>query len=221
VVNIKQFQELLKILNTKHRPIIPLKKDYLLEVNNLVFPSFNSWMPINLKKGIKCEPKDFLMSKNALEFIRYEVLKHTDFSFKEQKVNRRIFISRKNASNSRIINEDVILELFKKYDFEIVFPEELSFLEQVKLFTESKIIAGATGAAFTNIVYCKPSAKIICIIPKEYTFLAYSTIANLLKLEMTCINAKVHKQKQAISEEKYFVDVSYCEHALNHICCES
>ncbi len=61
----------------------------------------------------------------------------------------RYFISRRNAGNGlRLINEEEVVSCFRRFGFEPVFPEELSFAEQVRLFNRAEAVAGAFGSAF-------------------------------------------------------------------------
>ena len=46
---------------------------------------------------------------------------------------------------------------------------KMSFFEQIYLFNNAKVIVGAHGAAFTNLVFCKPKTKVIEIIPKSHS----------------------------------------------------
>jgi capsular polysaccharide biosynthesis protein len=61
----------------------------------------------------------------------------------------------------RIINEPDILNKLDKAGVEIVFPETLSFEEQIKLFAESPVIAGTTGSAFHTSIFVPPFATTI------------------------------------------------------------
>ena len=215
VLNIPQYKELLDMMNVTNHPIIPIKKNHIYEVEKLIYPSYNSWLPINLKKGEALKPEDFLMAKSAIEYIRNIILKNDKIDIKGG--NRRIFISRKNASNTRLVNEKAVIEIIKRYNFEIVYPEELSFLQQVNLFSQAEYIAGATGAAFTNIIFCPTYAKVMCIIPRRYKYYGYSTIAKMFNLKCVFIDAEVITNKQAISAELYKMNLVYFNQCLEKI----
>lgn len=216
-LSIPQFKEILNMVNENNHPIIPIKKNHIYEIEKLVYPSYNTWLPINLEKGMKTKAEDFLMAKSTIEYIRNRVLKFNKIYEDSLNGYRRIFISRKNAKNKRLINEEEVIEITKKYNLEIVYPEELTFLQQVKLFSESEYIIGSTGAAFTNILFCPKNAKIMCIIPKKYMFYAYSTIAKILNLQCAFLDAEVIKKEQAISMEYYRMDIDYYEKCLKKI----
>lgn len=212
VKTIPQYSELLNKINKYNHRIIYIKKNYMYKVRELIYPSYNTWMPINVKPGIKLTTKEQLISKSAINYIRSNVLK-------EERDNgfRKIFISRKNTANSRLINEENVINLFKLYGFEIVYPEELNFEEQVRIFSEAEYVAGASGAAFTNILYCPSNAKIICIVPKEYNFYIYSTISKLIRLQCIFLEAKIITKAQTISNEKFECDLNYCEKCLRNL----
>ena len=73
-------------------------------------------------------------------------------------------------------------EFVIKKKFEIHKPETISFKNQINLFRNSSIIIGAHGAAFTNIIFCKPGTKIIEIIPKDHPNKKCQRICKILNL---------------------------------------
>ena len=90
---------------------------------------------------------------------------------------RRIFVSRKN--NQIIVNMSEVENIFTNYGFEIVYCEEMSFMEQVELFNNAEFVAGLTGAAMTNILFCNPGTKFICLIPKKSRFYSYQQLQEI------------------------------------------
>jgi len=208
-LSIPQFRELLESVNTLRHPVISVKKNQMCKVKRLIYPSYNTWMPMNLKPRVQAKPQDYLLAETAVRYIRSSILKD-----RKKKGYRKIYISRKNTGNVRIINEENVAKLFEAYGFEIVYPESLSFEEQVKLFSEAEYVAGATGAAFTNIIYCPDNAKIMCIIPKEYNFCIYSTIAKIVGAKCVFVDAAIVERKSYSSSEQYRVDLNYCEDCL-------
>lgn len=73
---------------------------------------------------------------------------------------RRVYISRANASR-RIINEPELLPLLQEYGFEVVYTEKLTMAEEIQLFAESVVVAGAHGAGMINPIFCNPGAIVI------------------------------------------------------------
>lgn len=77
---------------------------------------------------------------------------------------RRIFIKR-NSGIRNITNACEIEELLVARGFLVVEPELLTHAQQVELFSNADVVVGATGAAMVNLIFCKPAAKIIIMIP--------------------------------------------------------
>ena len=61
--------------------------------------------------------------------------------------------------------------------------EKLPFEKQIYLFSNASTIVGAHGAAFTNIIFCKPGTKIIEIIPADHPNKKCERISKILKLK--------------------------------------
>jgi len=77
---------------------------------------------------------------------------------------RRVFIKR-NSGIRNITNAHEIEELLVTRGFSVVEPEFLAHAQQVELFSNADVVVGATGAAMVNLIFCKPMAKIIIMIP--------------------------------------------------------
>lgn len=79
---------------------------------------------------------------------------------------RRIYVSRSKALVRQISNEAEILPILNRYGFEIVHCEDLSFSEQVRLFSDSAIVVGPHGAGLVNIMFMQQGAKVLEIHPQ-------------------------------------------------------
>lgn len=77
--------------------------------------------------------------------------------------NRRIFLARKQ--DLRSYNQNDLIAILEKYNFDTIFLEEMSFIEQINVFYNASFIVGMTGAAWTNLIFCKPDTKAIIILP--------------------------------------------------------
>ena len=58
------------------------------------------------------------------------------------------------------------------------------------MFKNSSTIIGAHGAAFSNIIFCKPGTKIIEIIPEDHPNRKCERISKILKLRYFRIETK-------------------------------
>jgi len=84
---------------------------------------------------------------------------------------RRVFVKR-NSGMRNIVNADEIEKALVAQGFSVVEPEFLTMSEQVRLFSDVDIVVGATGAAMANLIFCKPTTKIIILI-SDYKFMPY------------------------------------------------
>jgi hypothetical protein len=82
---------------------------------------------------------------------------------------RNVFISRGSTSGRRhLLNRTEVEKCFRENGFEIVAPEFMSFLEQVRLFSSCAIVAGETGAGFANVGFCDPGTNVLEIQPVDF-----------------------------------------------------
>lgn len=75
--------------------------------------------------------------------------------------SRHIYLSRAGVKKRHILNEDAVLAALAPWDFEVVAPETMSHRDQVAMFGEAALIVGPSGAAFTNLVFATPGAKVV------------------------------------------------------------
>jgi capsular polysaccharide biosynthesis protein len=99
--------------------------------------------------------------------------------------NKKIFLDRSHSSynHCQIKNPKDLTVLIKKNKFSIYHPEKISFKKQIFLFVNASIIIGAHGAAFTNIIFCKPKTKIIEIMPSNHYNKKCERLCKILKLK--------------------------------------
>ncbi len=73
---------------------------------------------------------------------------------------RRVFISRSGAGFRKILNEEDLEPVLGQFGFEITRTEDLTFREQVRLFSETEWMMGLHGAGLTNACFM-PSGAVI------------------------------------------------------------
>jgi hypothetical protein len=88
--------------------------------------------------------------------------------------NRKLYISRKNARYRRLINEEEIIRALQPLGFEAVFPEALTFREQVALFGEAQWIVAIHGAGLANTILAPRGTKVLEFITAEPQYISTS-----------------------------------------------
>ena len=101
------------------------------------------------------------------------------------KCTKKIFLDRSGSrfNHCQIFDQKPVNRWVKKNNLSIYKPEKLSFKKQIHLFKNASVILGAHGAAFTNIIFCKPGTKIIEIIPANHPNRKCERISKILKLK--------------------------------------
>lgn len=111
------------------------------------------------------------------------------------KINKRIFITRKNSQiyhnnmlKRYILNENELIKMLIKYNFEYIQLEELNFKDKIYLFMNSELVISSHGSQLSFIYFCDMNTKIIEICNKGTIGFANDQIYNIastLKLNFT------------------------------------
>jgi hypothetical protein len=210
VEHISQLQELLQYFNKDDREIIFIKSGYCYEVETLYYPPLLNQIPPNFKNIDEIRFADCLFNLNSIAFLRETLLPKKGITGS----GKRIFLSRRNASIRRRYNESEIVRIFERYDFQIVCPENFAIAEQMYLFNNADIIAGVSGAAFTNILFCNPGCKILCMNSAQNELSVFSTIAKHLGLDLQYLSAHEESYKAECLHEGFVVDPAKVEDVL-------
>ena len=80
---------------------------------------------------------------------------------------RKIYITRKNSNSRKVLNEHLFVDFFKRYDIEVFNLENLSFIEQVKIFSETTLLIGPHGAGLANMIYLPKESIVLEIKNKQ------------------------------------------------------
>lgn len=75
----------------------------------------------------------------------------------------RIYISRSRVKGRKLLNEAAVEELFKAKGFTIVHPQDLPIEDQIKIFTNARLIASVGGSAAHNALFAPDNAKVLVL----------------------------------------------------------
>lgn len=138
--------------------------------------------------------------------------------------DRKIYIARHNFSSRKLVNESDVIDLFVKYGFEIVYPEQYTFEEQMNLFNSSKFIVGASGAAFSNLIFCQPGTVVINFLVDELKeFSLFSNLCALSQSQYYIEPGKLLRDKSHFSDKiswlysDFKLDVESLEKKIQHL----
>jgi len=182
LTNPKEWQiKILQTLGIKENNILNSKvNNHIIadEIYAVDHPWYDSgFVQFNLNKI-----PEWIINHNRKIFLRNKTKKNT----------QKIFLDRSNSKFNHCQIENIIelTKLIKKKKIKTYKPELLSFKNQIKLFNTSSMIIGAHGAAFTNIIFCKPGTKVIEIIPSDHPNEKCKRISKVLNLKYYRVETK-------------------------------
>jgi capsular polysaccharide biosynthesis protein len=80
----------------------------------------------------------------------------------------RLYITRGDHPARRLRNEEAVIALCRELGFEVVAPEQLSLVEQARLFRQADLVVGVKGAALTNALFCSSRAHVVALSPGDF-----------------------------------------------------
>jgi len=109
---------------------------------------------------------------------------------------RRVYVSRSMQKWRQLTNESELLELLEFYEFEVVYFEKMSFIEQVIIMQETQVFLTIHGANMTNMLFLPDESKAIEILSEDNINPSYLYMANSIGLNYYCIPAILDSAKK-------------------------
>ena len=197
--------------------IVPanLKRFHLESLNLLGFPE-ERLLTIEDGDHLLCEnlfvPSTVrLVSKWSCDFLRKSFIPKD-----VAEPYRLIYISRKDALYRKIVNEEEVEDYLREIGFEIVQMSELTFLEQVKICAEARIVVGPHGAGLSNTVFCK-NAKILEMFSPSYLNGAFYIPANLVGNDYYYIPGTNEPGNSPLPWRNFRVDMKMLKHTVHEM----
>jgi capsular polysaccharide biosynthesis protein len=92
---------------------------------------------------------------------------------------KKIYISRAKAKRRTIANETEVIKLLSSYGFEIVCFEELSWLQQIELMQQTKLLISCHGAGLTNCLFMPKGGTVVELRAANNDYNCFYTLADL------------------------------------------
>ncbi len=100
---------------------------------------------------------------------------------------RKLYISRRDSNNRVLVNESEIRAVAESVGCTSVMLSDLSFHEQVRLFSEASLIVAPHGAGLTNIGFCRPGTTLCELHMDSYVHWSFRRLAALRGLDYGCL----------------------------------
>jgi capsular polysaccharide biosynthesis protein len=178
---------------------------HLTPINNILFN----------ERKIGLTANTLHLRYDSLAFIRSKI--ECDVPLHDIKTSKveRIFLARKNKG-VRSYNQSEIIQLLTKYNFKIIYMEDYDIKQQIFLFKNAKYIVGASGAAWTNLIFCNRLCKALTWLPESIKkFPAFSTLANFANVELTFFTTESKHYNNM--HDRYIIDLDFLELQLQKL----
>jgi len=140
------------------RVILSLTEHETLLISNAYCVDHLGYIPFEAR-GLK-RRHDGSFSKEGISCLNAST---ASCDFPKLHTPKKVFL-RRNSGLRNIANAHEVEQCFTEHGFTIIEPEKLSFLEQVAVMRHADVVAGATGAAMANFIFCKPGTQIIVLL---------------------------------------------------------
>ncbi len=185
VTNLKNWQiRILKIIGIKEKKLIDSKKNNHIYADKVITLDHPWYYKGNIQYQLRKIPQ-WIINQNRKIFLN---------NSKKFYCKKKIFLDRSNSNYNHCQIENIldIKNFILKNKFGIYKPEILSLEKQIYLFKNASVILGAHGAAFTNIIFCKPKTKVIELIPSDHPNRKCERICKILNLRYYRIKTKIN-----------------------------
>ncbi|MEM6801862.1 MAG: glycosyltransferase family 61 protein [Bacteroidota bacterium] len=122
--------------------------------------------------------------------------------------SERVLISRAHAPARKVLNEDAIEKVAVKYGFKKYTLEKMSYLEQVALFNQAKIILTPHGAGLSGLVYCEEGTQVLEFYHPQYVNACFYALANTMKLDYSYFIGKGKAPKEGVDLAMNMADIT-------------
>ena len=196
----------LKLLGISKKKIINSKIYKHIKADKIIFIS-HPWYT----KG-KFHDQSFSIPSWIIKWIRLFFIKNK----KQFKSSKKILIDRSESifKHCQIINKKEVYSFLIKNGFKLCKIGEYNFVKQIFMFWNAQCIIGAHGAAFSNLIFCKPKTKIIELKPFGHPGENYKSISKINRLNYICINSK--KEYLNNKDGDIYVDLNILKKKLNY-----
>jgi capsular polysaccharide biosynthesis protein len=173
----KNIMESLFLVAGANREIITLPTGRALAIDELYLTSVAGYVPFERRTNKLSGHSHGMFSPRAFEMLR----KHLNALGQETEKEvwpEKIFLRRRSGTR-KVTNTAELEKLLLAQGYVIVEPENLTFLQQIQLFSYAKEIVSLTGAALSNAIVCKPGAQVAVLMGKHKAMI-YRYWSNLL-----------------------------------------
>lgn len=141
-------------------PRVLINRPSVIQLQSLTLLGIEEWECVDPGESVRCERLwiPSLLARQTVVHPEVPAMLKQAFPASEAGRRRSIYLSRRDASSRRIVNEAALLAALP--DFETHVASGLSFQQQIDLFASCDRLLAAHGAGMANVVFCPPGARV-------------------------------------------------------------
>ena len=196
------FAKYVFILSNPSKYFDEVVKEFFSELKYMVMPRHETWQFNHIIVPSLSNHNDGITTPHLAPWLRS--MRNIIKIIPETK--KKIFISRENAKNRNIVNQNELLMALQGW--KTITLENLSIKEQVKTFAEATHIVAPHGAGLINLLWCDPKTKVYELTHRDFLEKkVYPTLSKQLELEHQIILCNTIKLKEEKSKNKKIKDM--------------
>lgn len=190
---------------------LPVNRRVLVQQLDVVTPA--GYVPYSARAPKRQGHSHGIFSAEALWAVR-DACKHL-MSPARSSAGKRIYV-RRNAGVRKLVNDQQISNILAAAGFIVIAPEELSFSEQVRLFSQAELVIGATGAAMANLIFCPPRSKVHVLMAQheDMPYWYWQRLADCINIELTYGLGEICAAHDRGFHADFTVDIRHIEEVL-------
>lgn len=115
---------------------------------------------------------------------------------------RRIYLSRKDATARKMLNEDAICDIARRHGFEVVTTGGMPLVDQIRLFSEASHVISPHGAGLANTMFCPPGGFMLELHYDNSVNWSLRRLASIVPLRYGCLVGRQEGQGAGQTEEE-------------------
>jgi capsular polysaccharide biosynthesis protein len=189
------------------REPVYLKNNLSYKVNQLVWLDTPNNIPLNMYGDNRLEAAFFHISTASIKYLQQQLLAASPARATTGDYPKRLFMHRK--AQRRGYNDEEVAACLDNHGFRAVAMEELTFDEQIRTMRNADFVAGPTGAAWTNLIFCRPDTHCLCWMAEESgDFASFSNIAMAVGVRLDYLTGRNEAgQKDRLYQKRYRLDI--------------
>lgn len=197
------FEKYIFILSNPSKYFDKICKEFFPDLKYFVMPKNETWRFAHLIVPSMSNYNDGILTPHMPPWIR--ALANLVVG-EDIKPTRKIFITRKDADNRNIKNQDELVMALKGW--ETITLEDLSIKDQVKTFAEATHIVSPHGAGLTNLLWCREKTKVYELTHEAFAYKkVYPSLSNHLNLQHQVIICDTEKLSSKKPKNKKIKDM--------------